>query len=327
MRSFSLLLLLVVFISCGRNLHQARIILLPDTQTYASTYPEVLDSQLSWIAREKSNISMVIQQGDLTDHNTEMEWQRVKAAFSKLDNQLPYVLAVGNHDLGSGPRKNADVRNADMFNQYFPMAHMSTLPAFGNVYEQGKMENAYYFFNTGKVKWMVLSLEFGPRDIVLDWANNVVAQHHDKVVILNTHAYLYSDSTRMSGTDKWRPQVYGLGKDTGVNAVNDGEQIWQKLVKRHPNIRFVFSGHVLNSGVGTLVSINDAGYPVYQMLANYQGGVIGSVRGGNGYLRILGVDVKRKTLDVKTWSPFIKTNHPDSAHTFSIKEVVYHPGK
>ena len=67
---------------------------------------------------------------------------------------------------------------------------------------------------------------------------------------------MYSDSTRQGPGDNWRPQAYGVGKDMGDSAVNDGEQIWEKLVKKHSNIRFVFSGHVLNTGVGTLVSIN-----------------------------------------------------------------------
>jgi len=61
----------------------------------------------------------------------------------------------------------------------------------------------------------------------------------------------------MGEGDRWLPQKYGLGKDTGENAVNNGEQMWDKLVSKYPNILFVFSGHVLNSGVGTLVSIGD----------------------------------------------------------------------
>ncbi len=36
----------------------------------------------------------------------------------------------------------------------------------------------------------------------------------DKIVILNTHSYMYSDSTRQGGNDSWRPQAYGIGKDS-----------------------------------------------------------------------------------------------------------------
>lgn len=134
---------------------------------------------------------------------------------------------------------------------------------------------------------------------------------------------MYSDSTRQGPGDSWRPQAYGVGKDKGDAAVNDGEQIWEKLVKKYSNTRFVFSGHVLNSGVGTLVSVNDGGYLVYQMLANYQEGVKGSVMGGNGWLRILDLDYKKKTIRVSTYSPYINQFNYEPAHSFIIKNVFF----
>lgn len=171
------------------------------------------------------------------------------------------------------------------------------------------------------------SLEFGPRNAALDWANNIIKQHPDRTVIINTHSYMYSDSTRQGPGDSWRPQAYGVGKDKGDSSVNDGEQIWEKLGKVHPNVRFVFSGHVLNTGVGTLVSINNEGYPVYQMLANYQEGVKGSVKGGNGWLRILDMDFKNKTLKVSTYSPYINQYMNEPGQQFIIRNVVFEPGK
>ena len=262
------LLLAIVCAACNKKIHQARIVLLPDTQTYTEKYPEVLDAQINYILKEQKNINFVLQQGDLTQNNNDKEWQIVKNAFSKLDNKIPYVLAAGNHDMGSAPSKYADVRNSTLFNQYFPFAQMSKLPAFAGTFEQNKIENAFYLTQTGKIKWLIITLEFGPRNTVLDWASNIINQHPDRTIIINTHSYMYSDSTRQGPGDNWRPQAYGVGKDTGDSSVNDGEQIWEKLVKKNKNIRFVFSGHVLNTGVGTLVSINNEGYPVYQMLSN-----------------------------------------------------------
>lgn len=318
--------LLLILASCSPGVHTARFVLLPDTQTYAEKYPEVLDSQINYILKEKKNIHLVLQQGDLTQNNNDKEWMIIKDAFSKLDNKVPYVLAAGNHDMGSGAGKFADVRNSTLFNQYFPFSRMSNLPAFSGVFEQNKLDNAYYVIKTGKIKWLVLTLEFGPRNAVLDWANKTIREHKNHTVIINTHAYMYSDSTRQGFGDNWRPQAYGVGKDKGDSSVNDGEQIWEKLVSKNTNVRFVFSGHVLNSGVGTLVSINNEGYPVYQMLANYQEGVKGSVKGGNGWLRILDLDYKKKTLTVKTYSPYINEYKNDAGHQFTIKEVLVGPG-
>jgi hypothetical protein len=325
MRIVVLFLLVLCLTACSRKLQQATFVLLPDTQTYAEKFPEVLESQVAYLLKEGKGIHMVLQQGDLTQNNNEAEWEVVKKAFAKLDGKVPYAILPGNHDMGSVAGKFADVRNTTLYNQYFPVSHMSTLPHWSSAFEN-KMDNTWYTFNTGRKAWLVLNLEFGPRDTVLQWANKVIALHPDRLVIINTHAYMYSDSTRQNAKDYWRPQGYGIGKDVGGQSVNDGEEIWDKLVKKHPNIRFVFSGHVLNGGVGTLVSINDGGYPVYQMLANYQEGVKGSVKGGNGWLRLLKMDFKKGTLTVQTYSPYINQYMTDPAHQFVIKEVVYKTG-
>lgn len=318
-------LVMVACIGCNRHMHHARIVLLPDTQTYAEKYPEILDSQLNWIMREGSKIDFVLQQGDLTQNNNTIEWERVKSAFSRLDNKVKYSIAAGNHDMGSVAGKYADVRNTELFNQYFPQKHMSTLPAYAGTFEDGKMENVFYLFQSSRIKWMVITLEFGPRNEVLDWANKIVNQYPNHSVIVNTHSYLYSDSTRQSINDSWPPQNYGVGKDTGTKAVNNGEQIWEKFVKKHANVRWVFSGHILNGGVGTLISTNEIGLPVYQMLANYQEGVRGSVKGGNGWLRIIDMDFKKKTARVTTYSPYLDEYMNDPAHRFLIRNVYFAP--
>lgn len=320
-----LLMMLMLVASCSKKLHQARIVLLPDTQTYAEKYPAVLDSQIRWILKNEKNIDFVLQQGDLTQNNNNKEWKIIQEAFSSLNARVPYVLAAGNHDMGSADGKFADTRNSALFNQHFPAAKMETLPGFAGVAEAGKMDNAYYLFQTGSINWLVLTLEFGPRNSILNWAGSIIEKFPGHSVIINTHSYMYSDSTRQGPGDSWRPQNYGVGKDKADSAVNDGEQIWEKLVKKFPNTRFVFSGHVLNTGVGTLISVNDAGYPVYQMLANYQEGVKGSVMGGNGWLRIVDLDFKKKTIKVSTYSPFINQYKTEAAHNFIIRNVLFQP--
>lgn len=319
---FTFLLAIVIFnISCSSKLHQANFIILPDTQYYAEKYPQVLDSQISYILKNAENIDLVIHEGDLTQNNNEEEWEVVKEDFYRLNNKVPYVLNVGNHDMGSAPGKFADTRNTTLFNQYFPYRIMSQLPGFAGAYDTGKMDNAYYLLEIANHAWMVLSLEFGPGNSVLEWANEVVSQHPEHIVIVNTHSYMYSDSTRQGEGDSWRPQAYGIGKNTGPDAVNDGEQIWQKLIRKHGNIRFVFSGHVLNSGIGNLISVNDAGNLVYQFLANYQDGVQG-VPKGNGYLRVFQYHFKKNKLKIETYSPYLDNYLKEDGHDFEINHVV-----
>ncbi len=309
-------LFILLFASCASTI--TNIVLLPDTQTYAEKYPEVLDSQISWIVKEQKNIDFILQQGDLTQNNNEKEWKIIKNAFDRIDGIKPFVLAAGNHDMGSADGKFADVRNTTMFNQFFPLSYFSKRKDFGGTFEQGKSENIYFLINSGKIKWLILSLEFGPRNAVLAWANGIAKKYANHIVILNTHSYMYSDNTRQGLGDNWRPQNYGVGKDVGENAVNDGEQIWEKLVSVNPNIRFVFSGHILNEGAGTLISENKNGNLVYQLLANYQEGVKGSVKGGNGWLRSISINTKTNKIIVKTYSPYLNEYMTNAAHQFEF---------
>jgi hypothetical protein len=314
---FSLILLLIVFGS-GRAKSSFMLVLLPDTQTYTSNYPEIFKSQTSWIAENAKNIAFVLHQGDITDNNSEEQWKVAAESFSKLDGKVPYTFVPGNHDTGEGG-KTLD-RNMTMLNKFMPYSKYSQVPGFGGAFVPGEMANTWHTFKAGGYDWLILSLEFGPRNKVLDWAAGIIENHPRHKIIINTHAYLYSDNTRMGEGkgQKWLPQNYPVGKDVGPEAANNGEQMWEKLIKNYPNIMFVFCGHVLNRGTGMLVSEGIHGNKVYQMLANYQGGVEGTENGGNGFLRLIKIDPKNSSVSVKTYSPYLNKykTEPDQEFTF-----------
>ena len=164
MNASVLVVIVILFLSsCTHKVHLTKIVLLPDTQTYAEKYPEVLDSQINWILKNATQIDFVLQQGDLTQNNNDKEWKVIQSAFSKLNEKVPYVLAAGNHDMGSADGKFADVRNSNLFNSYFPFEKMAKLPGFTEAAEGGKIDNACYTLTTGKINWLILTLEFGPR--------------------------------------------------------------------------------------------------------------------------------------------------------------------
>ncbi|MFC3199646.1 metallophosphoesterase [Parapedobacter deserti] len=314
-------ILLTLSLSCKEE-KSFRIVLLPDTQVYSESYPEIFQAQTEWIVNNKDSIAFVLQQGDITNHNVPEQWKVAAEALQHMDNIVPYALATGNHD--NGEKGHAGTRDLSYFNQYFPFDRYSTMPYFGGAMEAGKLDNYWCKFSGGGMDWLVLNLEFGPRNSVLKWADTVIQAHPQHKIIINTHAYMYSDETRMSPdrSHHWLPQSYGLGKDS-VDLVNNGEEMWEKLVKKHANICIVVSGHVLNDGVGTLVSEGDHGNNVYQMLANFQGGVEGSINGGNGFLRILTIDPKQKTISVKTYSPHIDEYKTTEEHQFILTNASF----
>ncbi|UCG56230.1 MAG: hypothetical protein JSU70_15345 [Phycisphaerales bacterium] len=49
------------------------------------------------------------------------------------------------------------------------------------------------------------ALEFGSRNKVLDWANQVVTDHPHRRVIVVTHDYMYSVEMRVGLGDLWSP--------------------------------------------------------------------------------------------------------------------------
>lgn len=300
------------------------LMLLPDTQTYSALYPEVFRAQTEWIAKNADSITFVLHQGDITDNNTEKQWENAIAALYLMDGKVPYTFVPGNHDTGD-PGKNANNRELIFFNQYLPYEKYSKMDGFGGVFEPGKMENTWHTFKAGGYKWLILSLEFGPRNKVLKWAGEVIQSHPHHKVIINTHAYMYSDDTRISISRQhaWVPQGYGVGELTGDDAANDGEMVWEKLVSQYPNILLVFSGHVLHSGAARLESEGKHGNKVYQMLANYQRGVEGSEKGGNGFLRIVTVDPKQGKISVRSYSPYIDQYKTDPDHQFSFDNVKF----
>ena len=270
------------------------LVLLPDTQNYARKYPQTFISQTTWIADNAAgrNIAFVMGEGDVTNDNTPEQWTNAKAAFSLLDGKVPYALQLGNHDYHPKPLE----KRATLANKYFPPELLQKSPAYGGVYEKGKLDNAYYMFSAGGRKWIALSLEFAPRNGVVTWANKVLDTYADRSAIICTHAYLDNDGTRI-GSRKGRSRrtmVSGKAK----MGVNDAQDLWQKMVSKHANVAFVFCGHVGKNGWARLASKGDAGNTVHQILADYQR----EPNGGDGYLRLVEFLPGGKAVQVKTYS-------------------------
>ena len=292
------------------------LVVLPDTQVYVMRHPHIFDSQTMWIVknRRKHNIAFVLHVGDIVNNNNLPQWKNAKKSLQVLDGKVPYALAPGNHDFGAGGR--ADSRET-MFNLFFPLERARKQPTFGGVFEAKRLDNSYHLFTAGGVDWIALALEFGPRNEVVAWAGRVLEDHPDRQAILATHAYLYSDDTRYDRSRRpdqfWNPYRYGVSGQPG--GVNDGEDLWQKLVSRHASMAFVVCGHVLNDGLGLLSSRGRAGRTVHQMLANYQM----KNQGGDGYLRLLEFLPGRRRVQVKTYSPYRDRYRTDPQNQFVLE--------
>lgn len=286
------------------------IIALPDTQRYSYYNPALFYAQTEWVRenREKLNIRFVIHLGDIVDENTDAEWVVADKAMGTLDGIVPYSVAPGNHDMSKVNGKV--IHNSSKFNAIFPPLRFKGKSWYGG-HKGVTNENNYCFFSAGGRDFMVVSLEFGPSDETLRWANELLARQRDKSVIVATHCYMYSDDTRVGEGDRYNPHKHDP-------KFNDGEQMWDKFVRRHENIFLVISGHIKGAGAGRLISNGDQGNPVYQILSNYQM----VTNGGNGWLRILTFIPGEEKIYVSTYSPTLDRWNEEDEHDFVVNEKI-----
>lgn len=273
------------------------LVLLPDTQVYSLRYPGLYLAQTGWIVqnREKQNIKFVLHLGDITNNNTVGEWENARTAMTLMDGKVPYAFCPGNHDYG--PSGDASTRETRM-NEFLPYSAYADRPTFGGAMEPGRMDNTYHFFEAGGDRWIVIAMEWAPRDETVAWANGLMARYPEHKGILITHAYLNNNDLRYDYTDTENPQDYNPHLYSTPGTLNDGQQLWDKLVRKH-NFVFVLNGHVLGDGTGYMAARNDRGMIVHQMLANYQMRTLG----GEAYMRLLEFLPDGQTVQVKTYSP------------------------
>ena len=289
------------------------LVLLPDTQVYSQRYPGLYLAQTGWIVqnRDKQNIKYVLHLGDITNNNTVREWENARAAMTLMDGEVPYAFCPGNHDYG--PSGNASTRETRM-NEYLPYGTYTEWPTFGGAMEPGKMDNTYHFFEAGGHQWIIVALEWAPRDETVAWANGLMARYRDHKGILITHAYMNNNDLRYDHTDTKNPQDYNPHHYSTPGSKNDGQQLWDKLVRKH-NFVFVFNGHVLGDGTGYMAAPNDQGMIVHQMLANYQMRQLG----GEAYMRLLEFLPGGRTVQVKTYSPLYDSYLPQPDQQFQLE--------
>lgn len=294
------------------------LVLIPDPQTYMKFERNLgtFHTMISWIKENKDslNTQFVLCTGDLVEQNdllnpdgkqanqnSKQQWTNVSSAFHRLNGLVPYVLATGNHDYG---HVSAEYRSTQ-YDKYFssdqnPLNGAAIREVGPNLNGASTAVNAVYEFKTPhQQKFLVMVLEFAPRNEVVEWAKKTVDQpkYADHNVILLTHVYLDRNSKPINS------QGYK------IEDVNYGEALFEKLVKPSKNIRMVFSGHIgapddWDGHLGFREDKNAAGKSVAQMTFNAQamgGGWHGN--GGDGWLRYLEFLPDGKTVKVKTFSP------------------------
>jgi len=252
-----------------------------DTQILALSYQDKFTALYDWIIDnvEAKKIKFVLGLGDITDDDTNAEWALAKKNIIRMNGVVPYSLVRGNHD------------SINQMKKYFPMSEFGSTVT--GTYESNSIINSYHKFAVGDIKYLVFTLDYGAFDEVLDWAAGIIEAHPDHNVIITTHAYMFRDGTTLDAGDVVPPSNKGP-------KYNNGDHIWDKLVKKYENIVLVLSGHDPCDYVVAAQEKGVNGNTVTQMLVDPQG--VDKAQGGVGLVTMLYFSADGKTMQVETYS-------------------------
>jgi hypothetical protein len=172
--------------------------------------------------------------------------------------------------------------------------------------------SSYQTFVAGGKNFLHISLEMEAGDDALTWAQGVIDTHPGYATIITTHSYLQppangDDSPFLEVPAARIAASYLTGS---LGGWNDAQAVWDKFISKNSQIFMVLCGHAFSSAVdgvsksqGIRIDNNDAGYPVYQIVTDYQGNTSGGSSGGDGWLRLMAFDVEENTIHFSTYSP------------------------
>jgi hypothetical protein len=292
-------------------------IIVPDTQNMSTSHPEELHIMTQWIADQANemNLKFVFHVGDLVNDGSqqEIQWENHRNAFDRIEAEnIPTVYAIGNHDFDNILKEN---RDSSAFNRYCGVDRIKDKPWFGGCFEEGKAENLYTRMEIEGIPFLFLILEYGPRDKVVEWANQVLEQHAGHQAIVITHSYMYISGERTKPGDNHNPKGH-----IGADGANDGEDLWQKCLKHHKNVKAVYSGHHVKGNVSYRFDLGEHGNLVFQSFQNWQM----SPNGGDARVRILRYRLQENRVDLQVFNP--QTGLYETAEGYETSHPIF-PGE
>ena len=304
------------------------VVLLPDTQHYSSSYPEIFYKQMDWIVENKIplNIQYVIHLGDITNNNKEYAWEVADKSFKILENKgIPYSIVYGDNDMKNPDKNYYDgIRHTEYLHKYFPVSRFNKPGSWwsGGFFEPGKIDNYYCLFNYQEYKFLIMNLELAPRSSVLKWADTIIAQNASRKVILVTHDYLDRNGNRLNDLKSFALD----GKDKeGKLKGNNAEAVFKKLVLKNSNIILVLCGHK-EGEFQKEVKIKKSGgseksRKVFEILSDFQDERIKGTdeKSGKGLLRVLKFYPEKNEIAISTISALTGKTKGEESRLFLKK--------
>lgn len=288
------------------------IVVIGDIQEYTANDINIkyLNHSLDWIRTQNQyyrNIRCVLQNGDITNTNTLLQWNLANSAFAHLHDSTLLIPCTGNHDYdwqeGNGIIPD---RMSTKFNEglCLPLLDKNILERF----EDGRRDNITVPVEICDRTIYVISLEFGPRKEVLNWAKRIVERNSDKEFILMTHEWMTSKGERIKEGSYAEYHFRNHSYTTP-------EEIWQCLVYPNDNVLCVLCGH--NGFCRYLTSENKAGRYVSQILFNLQY----QPNGGDGMVQIWEFPKDSDAIYISVYNTHTHSFHPNSETRHTIELI------
>lgn len=278
------------------------VVMLPDTQFYSKSHPDLFHAQTDWIKQNRKweNIVFVTHMGDIVDGRSRVmaQWTVASNAMAHLNRVVPWGVAIGNHDYDTDKIKEGV---ATTWLKHFGPTRFKGRKWYGGASPNGL--NSYQLFSASGIDFLILHLEVNAPDEAIAWAEQVLRKHPKRAAIVSTHIYLKGrDGFTRNQQHEYRPNG------------NSGDGIWEKLVRRHPQIFMVLCGHEGRAFEYHQVSTNDAGHRVVEMLADYQR----RANGGDAWLRLIRFVPATRQIEIRTYSPALNQFETDENSNFVV---------
>ena len=286
------------------------ILVLGDLQEYTDKeeYYPYFEATMNWIlaqVRSRENIKCVLQAGDITWANQHYQYEVFYKYTYPVSLEVPYIACPGNHDYSFSDGYIIN-RYSTLFSQYTSFDIVNQLIV--DRYEEGRMENIIVKNEINGERIDIVSLEFGARTEVIEWAKQHIRNNPDIGYIVLTHEFLSRNGEIVKDEDSYA-HIWISGKNTTYSGP---EYIWNNLIKDNNNIICVLCGH--NGFSAHLFTKNSYNREVAQILFNLQY----QANGGDGWIQVWEFPKDSDYVNVSTYNTITNKYHKDSNHSFKF---------
>lgn len=299
----------------------------PENDTFVKVYDYIINNAQS------KKIAHVFGLGDITERASVWEWVQkgcpyapdeefsiaVEQFLRMKEAGLDFSLVRGNHESWDTYNKYVGTGTAAAELNYAGMVDEVYVHPNGTV----DYTNTVHYFSAGELDYMVITLDYGASDSVLKWAGERIEANPYKNVIITTHAYMHKDGTTIDTYDSVAPSRDSDHVVYDKSNINNGDDMWNKLISKYPNIVLAMSGHEPTDDIVMSQWEGEHGNIVTNILIDPQGMDKYYYKDGcSGAVAMFYFSNGGKTVDVRYWSTarncYIKTQNQ---FTFTVNTI------